>query len=208
MSISYPLSHPATAVFRALNWRAMDVIAITRSPFTLREETQAFDGDAWGCDVDLPPMDRIEADAWIAWALALRGRLGTFHLGDPTAKTPKGIATGTPLVDGTQAAASRTLATKGWTTSTTGILKAGDFIELGSGATRRLHRVLKDANADGAGKATLDIWPALRLEGAANNAAIVTANCAGTFRLATNAREWSVGEAKIYGLSFSAVEAL
>jgi hypothetical protein len=46
------------------------------------------------------------------------------------------------------------------------------------------------------------------LEGAANNAAIVTANCKGTFRLASNIRDWSVGEARIYGLSFNTVEAL
>lgn len=207
MAISYPLAHPATPVFRGLVWTVVDVIAASASPFTLSEEILEWPGDAWACSVDLPPMDRIEADAWIAWLLALRGRRGTFHLGDPTAKTPKGIATGTPLVDATQSAGGRTLATKGWTTSTAGILKAGDMIDFGAGDSRRLHRVLADANSDGAGKATLDIWPALR-DAVAGDTAIGTANCKGTFRLADNRRSWDVAEAQNYGLSFSAVEAL
>jgi hypothetical protein len=57
------------------------------------------------------------------------------------------------------------------------------------------------------GTATIDIWPNLR-EGLADNAAIVTSNAVGTFRLAANGREWDIGIARVYGLRFSAVEAL
>lgn len=208
MPIAYPLDHPTTPAFRSLRWGVRDVVATTRSPFTLQQEVQEFAGDSWSCQVSLPPMSRIDADRWIAWLLALRGQSGTFHLGDPTATPPKGTVPGAPVVAGTQAAGARTLATSGWTAARTGILLAGDLIQIGTGATRRMHRILTDANSDGSGLATLDIWPALRREGAPNATAIVVTNCKATFRLASNDREWDVGEARFYGLGFSAVEAI
>jgi hypothetical protein len=208
MPIVFPLDHPTAPGFRSIRWTLRDVVATTRSPFTLQQEIQEFAGDSWAAQVSLPPMRRADADRWIAWLTALRGQAGTFHLGDPTTNAPKGSGPGAPVVAGTQAAGARTLATSGWTASRTGVLLAGDLIQIGTGATRRLHRVLTDTNSDASGLATLDIWPALRREGAPNATAIVVSNCKGTFRLASNDRDWDVGEAQFYGLGFSAQEAV
>jgi hypothetical protein len=64
-----------------------------------------------------------------------------------------------------------------------------------------------DADTDGSGNATLTLWPNVRT--APSNGATVTVQSAkGRWRLAGNESEWSVNEASIYGISFSAMEAI
>lgn len=206
MSISFPISIPSTPSFTKINFIASNVIGLSKSPFTLQQQTYQWPGEQWLVDVNLPPMNQATAEAWVTFLVSLRGQLGTLLLGDPTHTAPTGVATGTPLVNGAQTAMSNTLATKGWTHGVTGILKAGDFIQVGTGVQQRIYKVLTDANSDGSGHATLDIFPALR-EGVSDNQPITLANCAGTFRLQSNDREWTVDIAKNYGISFKAEEA-
>ena len=99
------------------------------------------------------------------------------------------------------------LITDGWTVSRTGILKAGDWIQLGSGSTARLYKVLKDANSDGSGDSTLDIWPNLR-SSPADDAAITIASASGVFRLLTNDLSYQISSATHYGITFACREAL
>jgi hypothetical protein len=73
--------------------------------------------------------------------------------------------------------------------------------------TPRLHKVTSIASSDINGQVALEIWPRLR-ESPPNGAYIKTTNCVGTFRLASNERNWSVGPDKIYDIGFSAVEAI
>jgi hypothetical protein len=208
MSISYPISMPSTPEgVRSVRFSATNIVGIAASPFTAQAQVYEWPGEFWSLDIALPPMRREDAEAWLAWLVALRGVLGTFHIGDPLGDAPQGIATGTPLVNGAHSAGSKTVATKGWTHNVTGILKAGDYVQIGTGAQQRLYKVLTDANSDSSGHATLDIFPRLR-EGLSDNQSVTTSNTAGTFRLATNTREWTADETLLYGVNFKAVEAL
>lgn len=206
MTITYPLSLPGTPKPRKVQITGSNMVAVTASPFTAAQTVQAHQGQIWRAAIVYPPMLRATAAAWQGFLLSLRGSYGTFLLGDPAATTPRGIATGTPLVNGA-AQTGQVLNTKGWTPSQTGILLAGDYIQLGTGATARLHQVVVAANSDAGGLAALDIWPRLR-ESPADNAAIVTASPVGLFRLATNDIDWDTDEALFYGISFEAVEAI
>jgi hypothetical protein len=116
------------------------------------------------------------------------------------------VATGTPVINGASQTGSE-LITDGWTADTTGILKAGDYIQLGTGSTARLYKVLDDVDSDGSGNATFDIWPNLR-SSPDDNATITVSNCKSVFRLTTNVTDISINQASIYGLTFGAVEAL
>src|SRR5258708_24927033 len=116
-------------------------------------------------------MNRAGAEPLLAVLTALRGRWGTLLLGDPAAATAQGIATGTPLVSGSNAAGAITLATKGWTATQTGILKARDYLQIGSGITQRLYKMLTTANSDGSGLSPPDVFPPLR-EALSDGAAI------------------------------------
>lgn len=205
MALSYPLSLPSKGPARMV-FRGGSVVGVSASPFSREQQVYAHQGDWWEVDVSLPPMERANAEAWIGFLLGLNGREGTFLLGDPVNTATRGVGTGSPLVKGASQT-GKTLLTDGWTISQTGILKAGDWLQLGSGSSTRLHKIVQDADSDGSGNATLEIWPRLR-ESPADNAALTVASAKGLWRLAGNLREWSLERAGKYGLSFNAVEAL
>lgn len=202
-AISFPLAMPTNVSPRRVSFRAMNSIALTSSAFTYAQQVQSNNADLWIIDVTLPPMVRERAEEWIAFLLTLQGQLGTFLIGDPLGAAPRGVATGTPLVkDGMQT--GRMLTTKGWTPSIAGILKAGDWIQIG----QRGHKVLRDVNSDTTGDAILDIWPKLR-EVPAEDDPIITEDVKILARLTSSNYEiWNADETLAYGLTFSAIEAI
>lgn len=201
MAITYPLNFPDIGMAQ-ITLRARSVVAAAQSPFTLSRQVQVFDGQRWEADIALPAFDRQAAGMVEAFLLSLNGKQGTFLLGDPMRGAALGVATGTPLVKGA-GQTGNALVTDGWTPSTANILRAGDLVQLGSGATSRLHKLLQDAN--GSGEATLILWPSLR-SSPVDNAAVTITNCRGVFALADNTPEWEIGRNNLYGVSLSAVE--
>ncbi len=205
MAITYPLSLPNANIAK-VRMVANDIVGVSQSPFTAAQQVYRYTGQFWEADITLPPMKRADAEYWISFLMKLNGPYGTFLLGDPNGQTARGVATGTPLVNGAGQTGNE-LITDGWTNSTTGILKAGDYIQIGTGLTSRLYKVLDDVNSNGSGAATLTIWPDLRTA-PADNAAITVANPKGLFRLNSAQTTWDINEASIYGMTFGAREAL
>jgi hypothetical protein len=206
MSITYPLQLPSNRQIARVRLTSTDIVAISQSPFSGAQQVYQYTGQFWEADVTLRPMNRDEAEYWISFLLKLNGSFGTFLLGDPNGRTPRGVATGSPLVFGGNQSGN-VLETDGWTANTIGILKAGDYIQLGSSATARLYKVLNDVNSDSSGRATLDIYPKLRTS-PADNALITTQNTVSVFRLNSNQSSWDITEAQIYGITFGAKEVL
>lgn len=205
MAVIFPLTFPAEPAFTRFVVKPLAFTAITRSPFTGQQQVFAHQGGMWQVEAELPPMLRAQAEAWLSMLVSLNGMEGTFLLGDVDAKTPRGSVSGTPLVNGA-GQTGRVLETDGWTASALGVLLAGDYIQLGSGATTRLYKVMQDVDADGTGAASIDIWPRLR-ESPEDNEALVTSNTRGTFRLASNEQTWETDRVGLYLISFSAIEA-
>lgn len=206
MAITYPVAFPSAIGFANLNIRARTVVGVNASPFTGQQQVYKHQGQWWEAEVSLPPMKRADAEQVVTFLLKMNGQYGTFLLGDKSAPTARGVGTGTPLVNG----ASQTggdLITDGWTPDTTGILKAGDWIQLGSGSITRLYKVLDDVDSDGSGNATISIFPNLR-SSPDDDAAITVSNTQGLWRLASNETEYSIDQMSIYGVTFACVEAL
>ena len=206
MAITYPVSFPASIGLANLNIRARTVVGINASPFTGQQQVYKHQGQWWEAEVSLPPMKRADAEQAVTFLLKMNGQYGTFLLGDKSSPATRGVGTGTPLVNG----ASQTggdLVTDGWTPDTTGILKAGDWIQLGSGETTRLYKVLDDVDSDGSGNATISIFPDLR-SSPDDDDAITVSNTQGLWRLASNETEYSIDQMSIYGITFACVEAL
>ncbi len=181
---------------------AKSVVGVTKSPFTGAQQVQRHQGQWWEFSCSLAPMVRASAEKWISFLFSLNGMEGTFLLGDPLGATARGIATGTPLVKGASQTGN-SLITDGWTASQTGIMKAGDYFSLGTGITTRLYKILADANSDGSGDATFDIWPRINTA-VSDNSALTVSSAKGTFRLATNEMPFTLQTAQKYGVSFSA----
>ncbi len=200
------LSMPSTK-FQACRFVLVGNTQTFRSPLDQSIQTLELTGSRWMASFALPPMPRVDAAAWLAFLTRLNGMAGRFYAGDPSGKTPQGVATGSPLVNGASQTGT-SLITDGWTVSVTGILKAGDYIayDVPSG-NRQLHMVVVDANSDGGGNATLIVTPPIR-ESPANNAVIIKSATTCVMMLSTDdAAAWDVDTALIYGIRFSGEEA-
>lgn len=209
MAYSYPLTLPTVSGIRSINLRARNVVGISQSPFTLKQQVIAHSGQQWEAEISLPPMTRAEGEEWVAFLVKLKGQQGTFLLGDPSGATPRGSASttpGTPLVNGAdQTGGSLTI--DGAPTSVSGYLKAGDYIQLGTSSSATLHKVLNDVTTSASGEASIDIYPSIRTA-PADNAAVTVSNAQGVFRLSSNETNWSINEVTHFGITFAAVEAI
>jgi hypothetical protein len=194
MALSYPLNTPTTIGIESIELRAVNAVAVSQSPFTYKQQVISHGGQKWEASVTIPSVHRDKAAEWKAMLVGLKGQVGTFLLGDPDYATPQGTVSSCTL---TGNAGDETVAVV-----MTGTLKAGDYIQLGSGSSAKLHQVLLDQDGDGG----LEIWPALRSDYTA--APVVFNNPKGVFRLSNNVTSWSINNASIYGISFEAVEAL
>ena len=205
MTITYPLAIPSSPYAQKSSFRMNEVVAVSESPFSLSQQAQDFTGQRWEADIQMPPMRRQKAELWLAFFSKLKGRYGTFLMGDFDGQRAMGTALGTPLVNGAGQTGG-SLATKGWTANKTGLLLPGDYIMTGSGSTSRLYKCQDQVDSDGSGHATINIWPNLRYS-PADSASIYTSGCVTQFRLVSNL-QWSADEVSTYGISFSATEAL
>lgn len=94
MSVTYPLALPAHTGIASVGFRMVNTNAVSESPFTGVQQVQGYARQRWEVDVTLPPLKHADAVSWIAFLAALRGRYGTFTMGDPMATSPAGTALG------------------------------------------------------------------------------------------------------------------
>lgn len=204
--ITYPLDFSTLLTPARIEIVPMTSEGSSESPFTLQEQIYVHAGARWMMNVDFPPCVRADAEELIGELLALNGREGTFLLGDPANRSPRGTAPGAPVVMGS-GQSGKTLLSDGWTPSRSGILLRGDWLQLGTGASSELHKITAPASSDVYGGASLEIWPPIRTAPADNDAIVVTSP-KGLWRLAPGQGGWTIGLAKIYGIQFSALEAI
>lgn len=194
MAISYPIAIPNTNSIVQFNLDAVNAVAYSQSPFTFAGQSHAYAGQMWELSATLKPMRRSQAEPWISMLTSLRGQFGTFLIGDPLGCSLRGTATSATI---SGSAGDNSVAA-----TLNGSLLAGDYIQLGTGSTATLHKVLVNLPASG----TLEIWPALRSD--QSSASATLSNTVGRFRLAENSVSRPSDSQGIYSISFSAMEAL
>ena len=206
MAISYPLALPTATGIKSVVISPISIVGITRSIYTLEEQVQVHPGQAWQADINLPIMNDVNAQEWIAFLLSLNGIQGTFLMSDPTGPIPRGAASSnrnpSPLVEGTGQAGNE-LDIDNCPASITDYLKRGDYIQLDYG----YHRLLEDASTDASGEATLSIWPNLR-RSPANNESVRTINPVGVWRLTSSTSFYTDTDFLFKEMSFSCIEAV
>lgn len=201
------LTLPALPAFQSATFRLASNTQLFTSPLSRSSQTLELPGAQWTLDARLPPLrDPDQVADWQVFFAQLRGQAGRFYAGDPLRKTPRGVATGTPLVKGGSQTGT-SLLTDGWTSGVSRILRKGDHIAFQGGSRRELHVVTDDVASDGSGNATVPIEPPIRSAPADNAAIIVTAPTC-IMMLADPTIGWDESEASIFGFAFSAIEAL
>ena len=203
MALSYPLDFTSLPTAQSVVFRAVSATEVNRSNFTFEQTTYVWSGGTWEMDVVLPPMFIDDAEDWIAALVSLNGAQGTFTLSDPSRTAARGGGTGSPVVNGNHSAGDKTLETRSWT-GTNPIVKAGDWIQIGS----PIYKVMEDADSVGSpvGGVTIEIWPGLRTN-VNDGVSVGYGNPSGIWRLAQNFTTWSVDPER-YQIAFTAVEAL
>ena len=202
---SYPLTLPTVTGIKTQNFGLNRVVAVTESPFTNQEQVYEHDGAQWKATFTLPPMKKDSASIWLAFLMSLRGRRGTFKIGDQDRKTIQGTATGTVLVRGA-AQTGNAINLDGFTASRANVFLAGDYIQINS----YLYMVSANVTANGSGEATVYVEPSLRtgIEAINDNTTVVYSNTTTLMRLDTNFTNWDSNHVSVYGISFSCSEAL
>ena len=202
---SYPLTLPTVTGIKTQNWAMERVVAVTESPFTNQEQVYEHDGAQWKATFTLPPMKKDSASIWLAFLMSLRGRRGTFKIGDQDRKTIQGTATGTVLVRGA-AQTGNAINLDGFTASRANVFLAGDYIQINS----YLYMVSANVTANGSAEATVYVEPSLRtgIEAINDNTTVVYSNTTTVMKLDTNELNWDTNNVSVYGISFSCSESL
>ena len=135
----------------------------------------------------------------------IRGRRGTFKIGDQDRKTIQGTATGTISVNGASQTGNQ-VALDGFTADRADVFKAGDYIQINS----YLYMVIEDVSANSSGEADVKIEPPLRssIETINDDDTVIYTNTTTIMRLDSNDLNWSTDVVSKYGISFACSEAL
>ena len=196
--ITFPLTPPATPGFRSIEWQDQGNVGMSASLFTAHQHVNVWPAQWWTATVTLPAMrSQAVIGSWVSFFLALNGVEGTFMLGDSVRRSSLGTIAGALGVGTGAVANSTTLPLSGGT----GSLVAGDWIQISTGSTARLHRVTQ------VNTGSVDVFPRLRSSHAQGTLVTYT-NAVGVFRLGARV-PWAFDERKIAsGVSLSVIEAL
>jgi hypothetical protein len=205
VATSYPITLPTAQGFTRVSIAPRNAVAIYGSPFTGQQQVYQHPLQMLTATIDLPPMKRAEAAVIIGALMSLNGQRGTFYFGDPAWTSPQGVGTGTPTINGSSQTGN-TINTTGWTVSTAGILKAGDWIQIGSGSTQQLCMVVADATSNGSGEAALELYPRVRTA-FADGTAITVSSPKGVWRLVSESSFLHDLGAMTGGVTINAMEA-
>jgi hypothetical protein len=192
-------------MFSDLKFTSWQPTLVSLSHSLVRQARSRGGAQRWAIEAAYPPnLTRAELSPIFAFALQQRGQYEIFTLTPPALwSTARGVATGSPLIKGA-AQTGRTVNTDGWTPSVTGILLAGDFVKFAG--HDKVYMVTADANADGAGEATIAIEPAL-LTAPADNEAIIVANVPFSVAFASDIQSFELNPPNSHVFKVAFVEA-
>jgi hypothetical protein len=195
--------YPSTPAFLSIKISSIQPTLVSIS-HSLARQARSRGGQRWLIEGTYPKhLLREEFAPLIAFSLKQRGQFDTFQIILPKWSTARGIATGTPTVDGASQA-GRVIHTKGWTPSQTGILLAGDFIKFAG--HDKVYMMTVDANSNSLGLADLNIEPAL-LKSPNDSETLIVTDVPFCVAFAKDLHEWIVHAPLFNEFEVSFVEA-
>ncbi len=178
------------------------IVSVTTSG---RVQTRQIDGQKFTITLDYAPMSRANFAPIKAFIMKQRAKLNTFTVIPPIVSNAQGVASGTISVDGAISAGATTCTIDGMATSTSDILKAGDYFRFTG--QDKVYMAVEDLDADGTGEGTLTFEPPLRSD-VANDIALIYDNVDFTVRLSNDIQEYSIVTNDLYKYQIDLIENL
>lgn len=170
------------------------------SPLTGSTQTAVRKGTRWKCSFRFDNLIQSDSAIMQAFLAKLNGQEHRFTIKDDS-YVMGGSGGGTPLVNGANQSGT-SLVTDGWPNNITGVLKAGDRIEVGG----ELKMVTADVNSGATtGPATIPIIPEIHTS-PANNDPITTIDPLVKLMLVQDSIEWTNNVHGYVTYQFSAIE--
>ena len=178
------------------------IVSVTTSG---RIQARQIDGQKFTITLDYAPMSRSNFAPIKAFIMKQRAKLNTFTVIPPIVSNAQGVASGTISVDGAISAGATTCTIDGMATSTSDILKAGDYFRFAG--QDKVYMAVADLDSDGSGEGTLTFEPPLRSD-VANDIALVYDNVDFTVRLSNDIQEYSIVTNDLYKYQIDLIENL
>jgi len=178
------------------------IVSVTTSG---RVQTRQIDGQKFTITLDYAPMTRANFAPIKAFLMKQRSRLNTFTVIPPVVSNAQGVASTVISTNASISAGATTCTIDGMTTSTNGILKAGDYFRFTG--QDKVYMAVEDLDADGSGEGTLTFEPPLRTD-VTDNTMIIYDNVNFTVRLKNDIQEYSIGTTNLYAYELDVAEVL
>lgn len=175
-----------------LSWTMEMNHGLATSVFSGQSQAQRGALERWSFTMGIRGMNRRDAQVAQGFFLRLEGQLNLFRMHDPAAALPLGRALGKPVLAANATPGARTLSISGWAANVAGILKAGDWVQIGD----QLAKVRVDATSNAAGACSIDIWPKVMKTVAAGQPLIVR-QARGLFRFVSDLPSWELDAGRL-----------
>jgi len=131
-SVVFPLEPPLLPGPASLKFRQQSLVAVVPSVYTKQEQVQEFPAEWWEIEFSHPPMLQQKARAWCAFLGALRGRAGTFLVGDRSLPIPQGFGGSPDVTVNGGSQSGRTLSLSfGAGSANQVVMRSGDYLQIG-----------------------------------------------------------------------------
>ncbi len=169
-----------------------------------KRNTKQLGGHKWQITATFRgPYTRDQFMPVFAFLLEQEGQFESFTFIPPDLATPRGAASGTPLVNGASQV-GKSVITDGWTPSTL-VLRQGDVFKFAGHS--KVYMTTAEATSDVSGNLTIQINTPLA-ESPANNEALVVADVPFTMHLTSDISEYNLSKPILYNFSIKMLEDL
>jgi len=200
MSGQFPTSPAPNSV--AIASEQMTIVSTTTSG---RRQARQIDGQKFKLTARFPIMTRIEFSPIKAFIMKQRSQLNSFTFIPPTVSNAQGVANTVISTNASVSAGATSCTVDGMTTSTNGILKAGDYFRFTG--QEKVYMAVADLDADGSGEGTLTFEPPLR-SAVTDNTILIYDNVDFTVSLTGDIQEYSIGTSNYFQYEIDLIEVL
>jgi hypothetical protein len=190
---------PRNAVIKS---QQTTIVSITTSG---RKQARQIDGQRFAITLQFPNMTRAEFAPIQAFVMKQRSQLESFTVVPPTVKNALGVASTVISTNASVSAGATTCTVDNMTTSTNGILKAGDYFRFTG--QEKVYMAVEDLDADGSGEGTLTFEPPLR-SAVTDDTILVYDNVDFTVSLTNDIQEFNIGTQEYFNYEIDLVEVL